>query len=63
MARTLALLTLILVGSPVAFALEIAACGTVVPAGETGVLTADLDCTSLGLPWALDLRERATLEW
>lgn len=41
--------------------LDITACGTMVPAGEVGVLVTDLDCSGLPASWGVRLGEGATL--
>jgi len=45
-----------------AFAVDVTACGQVVATRTTGVLTADLDCSSAAGAFAVDLADRATLQ-
>src|SRR5690349_652599 len=45
-----------------AWAMDITSCGTTVPAGDVGVLQADLACTGQRVPAAVTLLNKATLQ-
>ena len=67
MSRSIVALCLFLSLEPLSFAAEltvpVTACGQAIPAGTTGVLAADLDCTSYtGGDWGVVVGKRASLD-
>lgn len=61
MRHPISLVILLICHPPIVAAVDITACGQTIPAGETGVLASDLDCSGAGA-YAVLLLRRATLD-